>query len=94
MSTDKRLVIVEWIDAGCDSSWQNEGTVLTCPKVWTSGWLLHQDEETVMIGATVCANGDFNQTMTIPSGMVKQILDLQSPVNPDGLKIIALSLAS
>ena len=94
MTTDKRLVIVTWIDAGCDASWQNEGTVLTCPTVYTAGWLLHQDSETIMIGATVCTNGDFNQTMTIPAGMIREIVDLASPALPIDRTISTTLMAS
>jgi hypothetical protein len=74
--TDKRLVIVEWTDAACDASWQNEGTILTPSKVYTAGWLLHEDAEHIMVAGTIAQSGDFNQTMTIPASMVTSMKDV------------------
>jgi len=75
---DKPLVIVEWTDAGCDSSWQTPGTILTPSKCHTAGWLLHQDDDMLMVAATFTENGDFNQTMSIPRGMVVKVENVTS----------------
>lgn len=71
--TDKRHVVVTWLDASCDSSWQDPGTILTPTKCFTTGWLLHEDEGALMIAATMSEDGGFNQTMTIPRGMVLEM---------------------
>lgn len=73
--TNKRLVIVEWLDAACDSSWQTEPTQFVPAKVTTVGWLWQEDDEIVVVVATVGDDGSFNQTMAIPRGMVTSIRD-------------------
>lgn len=74
----KRLVIVEWIDATANSSWQDSGTVISPIKAWTSGFLIHEEDGFVMVSGTVSEDGGFNQTMTIPRGMVASIRDIVS----------------
>lgn len=74
----KRLVIVEWLDAACNSSWQDAGTVITPVKIWTAGFLLHEDEGHVMVSGSVSEDGGFNQSMTVPRGMVTSIKDVLS----------------
>lgn len=76
---DRRLVMVEWTDAGCDASWQTHGSLLTPSKCMTVGWLMHEDTEFLLVAATVSiASGDFNQSMSIPTGMVVSIKDISS----------------
>lgn len=76
MVSEKKLVLVEWTDAGCDSSWQTQGSILTPLTVHTAGFLQHEEDTFLMIAGTITETGDFNQTMTIPRGMVVSIKDL------------------
>jgi hypothetical protein len=77
MSEVKRLVLVEWMDACCNSGWQDDGTVIAPVKCFTAGWLWHEDELSVMIVGTMQDDcGAFNQTMVIPKGMVLTTKDL------------------
>lgn len=74
--SEKRLVLVEWTDAGCDASWQTKDSILTPATVHTAGWLYHEEEAFIMVTGTITESGDFNQTMSIPRGMVVSIKDL------------------
>jgi len=47
--SDKPLVIVEWRDIIATSGWEQE---LTCPTLFTLGWLISEDEDTVVIANT------------------------------------------
>lgn len=51
MSTeeDKKLVIVEWRDIIATSGWEQD---LSCPTLFTVGWLISQDNETILIANT------------------------------------------
>jgi hypothetical protein len=77
--SDKRIVAVEWLDAGCDSAWQGAGSLVTPVTCWTVGWLWHEDESMVLIVGTCNAAGDFNQSMAIPRGMVLTLKDVGTP---------------
>lgn len=76
MTNDKKLVLVEWTDAGCDATWQVKDSILTPTIVHTVGFLYHEEDTFLMITGTITETGDFNQTMTIPRGMVVSIKDL------------------
>jgi hypothetical protein len=76
MWEDKRQVIVEWMDACCDSSWQTADSIVTPSPCVTMGWLWHEDDAFIMVAATATSSGDFNQTMCIPRGMITKIVDL------------------
>jgi hypothetical protein len=73
---DKRLVMVEWLDAACNASWQDDGAILPTVKVWTAGFLTHEEEAFVMISGSVSEDGGFNQTMSIPRGMLVSMKDV------------------
>lgn len=73
---DKRLVIVTWQDAACDNSWRTGDTVIDPSICWTAGWLYHESPECIMIVGTIADGGDFNQSMTIPAGMITSMKDV------------------
>jgi hypothetical protein len=47
---DKPLVIVEWRDIIATSGWEQE---ISCPTLFTLGWLISQDDDTTIIANTV-----------------------------------------
>ena len=47
---EKELVIVEWRDIIATSGWEQE---ITCPTIFTLGWLVSQDDNTITIANTV-----------------------------------------
>ncbi len=46
---DKPLVIVEWRDIIATSGWERE---ISCPTLFTVGWLISQDNDSVIIANT------------------------------------------
>jgi hypothetical protein len=74
--TEKRHVIVEWLDANCDSSWQPPDHIIEPAKCFTCGWVQHENKIFIQIAGTVAEDGNYNQSMTIPRGMVVSIKDL------------------
>ncbi len=55
--SDKPLVIVEWRDIIATSGWEQE---ISCPTLFTLGWLISQDDDTTIIANTVDFD-DFNE---------------------------------
>ena len=47
--SDKPLVIVEWRDIIATSGWEQE---ISCPTLFTVGWLVSQDDDTIVIANT------------------------------------------
>ena len=48
--SDKPLVIVEWRDIIATAGWEQE---ISCPTIFTLGWLISQDDNTTIIANTV-----------------------------------------
>jgi hypothetical protein len=46
---EKPLVIVEWRDIIATSGWEQE---ISCPTLFTVGWLVSQDDDTIVIANT------------------------------------------
>ena len=46
---EKELVIVEWRDIIATSGWEQE---ISCPTLFSVGWLVSQDDDTVLIANT------------------------------------------
>jgi hypothetical protein len=76
---DRRLILVEWKDAACDSSWQSADTSFKPAMCWTIGLVVQDDEEVLAIAGTITEGGDINQVMIIPRGMVTSIEDITKP---------------
>ena len=47
--SEKPLVIVEWRDIIATSGWEQE---ISCPTLFTVGWLVSQDDDTILIANT------------------------------------------
>ena len=47
---EKELVIVEWRDIIATSGWEQE---ISCPTFFTLGWLISQDDDTIVIANTL-----------------------------------------
>jgi hypothetical protein len=73
---DHRLVIVSWDDANCLGVWADPSQIVEPSKCQTVGWLLRDEEGYVQIVATMAEDGQYNQSMTIPRGMVTSIKDV------------------
>lgn len=71
-----RLVIVEWLDANCIGEWTSPNNWVEPAKCKTIGWVHKDDETYVQIVATLAEDGDYNQSMTIPKGMVTSMKDV------------------
>jgi hypothetical protein len=69
------LKIVEWLDATCISAWCAAGTPLEPIKAVTCGFVLHEDETYIQLAGTVAQDGEYNQCMTIPKGMILSVKD-------------------
>ena len=48
--SDKPLVIVEWRDIIATAGWEQE---LSCPTLFSVGWLVNADDDTVVIANTL-----------------------------------------
>jgi hypothetical protein len=73
--TDKPLKIVEWLDAVCVSAWYQPEQPLEPIKAISVGFVLHDDDVYIQLAGTVATDGEYNQCMTIPKGMVLSVRD-------------------
>lgn len=64
------LVEIVWRDAAADAGWREPGTKHVAPKIRTVGWLVHHDKHCATVATSVCPDGHYNGTMTIPAGMI------------------------
>jgi hypothetical protein len=71
----KPIKIVEWLDAVCISQWAAANSPLEPIKAVTVGYVLHDDETYIQLAGTVASDGEYNQCMTIPKGMVLSVKD-------------------
>jgi hypothetical protein len=78
MSDKPRLVIVSWDDANCLGVWADSTHWVEPSKCETVGWLHRDEEGYVQLVATLAEDGQYNQSMTIPRGMVKDIRDVET----------------
>ena len=46
---EKELVVVEWRDIIATAGWEQE---ISCPTLFSVGWLISQDDDTILIGNT------------------------------------------
>lgn len=84
---EKELVIVEWRDIIATSGWEQE---ITCPTIFTLGWLISQDDNTITIANTVDFDdftGDSRPPVyyglhAFPSGAVVEIHRIQKGSYP------------
>lgn len=84
---EKELVIVEWRDIIATSGWEQE---ITCPTIFTLGWLVSQDDNTITIANTVDFDdftGDSRPPVyyglhAFPSGAVVEIHRIQKGSYP------------
>jgi hypothetical protein len=65
-----RLVVVEWVDAVAVGSWCNATHRQEPIKAKSCGWVLHSDKNYIQLAGTLAVDGEWNQSMTIPKGMV------------------------
>jgi hypothetical protein len=72
---EKPIKIVEWLDAVCVSQWCGATQPLEPIKAITVGYVLHDDETYIQLAGTVASDGEYNQCMTIPKGMVLSVKD-------------------
>lgn len=72
-----KAVIVEWKDAKHGYGWQGGNLLVTVdlPSVFSIGWLLEKNRDGVVLAQT-WHEQNHAQTITIPRGMIVQIVDL------------------
>ena len=46
---EKELVVIEWRDIIATAGWEQE---ISCPTLFTVGWLISQDDDTIVIANT------------------------------------------
>jgi hypothetical protein len=74
--SDFPLKEVTWLDAVALSQWMAAGAVQEPIRAVTIGYVLHEDETYIQLAGTVATDGEYNQSMTIPKGMVLSIKEL------------------
>ena len=72
----KRMVVVEWLDAVALAQWCAANNLQEPMNAKTIGWVIHDDETYIQVAATIATDGEYNQSMTIPKGMVASIKDV------------------
>ena len=74
-----RPVLVEWDDAAGGSGW--EPTARTARRktlrVRTAGWLLKRTRKRLVIGLSLCENGEGDGCMVIPAACVRRVRRLR-----------------
>lgn len=79
MSTEHKLVLIEWVDSyGCSSDWRSIEGCDPKPTVCRSvGWLVHEDEKCKTIVPHICEQeGQGCGDMTIPTEAIKSVVAL------------------
>ena len=88
---DKPLVIVEWRDIIATSGWEQE---ISCPTLFTVGWLVNQDDDTTTIANTLDPDDFTGENRppvyyglhAFPSGAVVEVHHIQKGSYPISLE--------
>ena len=80
----KELVIVEWRDIVATAGWEQEPT---CPTLFTVGWLIREDKDSISIASTKDPTESQDQTPyygfhVFPSGAVVRLLRIDEDSYP------------
>lgn len=78
MVTNERYVEVEWYDAVSRNTWWS-GDPDARPKPLrcvTRGWVVYEDNQGVVVCGTFTDDGDWGETICIPTGLTTKIRDL------------------
>jgi hypothetical protein len=78
----KKLKVVEWLDAVCQSHWCGPGQPLEPIKAVSIGWVLHEDDVYIQLAGTIATDGEYNQCMTIPAPMIQNIREITVAPKP------------
>jgi len=91
---EKELVVVEWRDIIATSGWEQE---ISCPTLFTVGWLISEDEDTILIANTkdpddFTGEGKYDPPIyyglhAFPSGAVLSISRIPSESYPTSAQI-------
>ena len=84
---EKELVIVEWRDIIATSGWEQE---ISCPTLFTLGWLISQDDDTIVIANTLDPDDFMGENHppvyyglhAFPSGAVVEVHRIQKDSYP------------
>lgn len=71
-----KLVIVRWLDAVSENTWTDVKDLDAPHEILSAGWLIVDNTKQVSVAASVSAvdqDGDINNIITIPRGMVVDI---------------------
>ena len=88
---NKPLVIVEWRDIIATSGWEQE---ISCPTLFTLGWLISQDDDTIVIANTLDPDDFMGENRppvyyglhAFPSGAVVEVHHIQKGSYPISLE--------
>ena len=69
-----RLVVIEWLDIYATSGWEKIDEVEP-QRIWTVGYLVHQDKKVVKIATTKDEKGEWYGFHAFPAGCVVSIKD-------------------
>lgn len=67
-----KLVTIEWRDILGTSGWEKPSEV-TPPTFWTTGYLIHKDEDVIKVAHTKDEKGEWSGITAFPPGCVKRI---------------------
>lgn len=75
MATTLRLVKIDWLDAVASTGWQSDSVE---PTVNTSvGYVVYETEEYTQLAGTIDSQSSYyNNSITIPAGMILEVKDL------------------
>jgi len=88
---NKPLVIVEWRDIIATSGWEQD---ISCPTLFTLGWLISQDDDTITIANTLDPDDFMGENRppvyyglhAFPSGAVVEVHHIQKGSYPISLE--------
>lgn len=62
----QRLVLVGWIDAATQPGWRNEPWEPDLSRCVSAGWLIGEDDEAILLGASASDADAFGERTSIP----------------------------
>lgn len=78
-----KFVEVEWLDANSGSGWEELKDIPQPARVLTRGWLISETLDGITVAGTWSPSEgcnrheEFNQTISIPNGMLVELRDLE-----------------
>lgn len=71
-----KLVRVEWADALAEHGWRKVEDISGPSPIVTVGFLAREDDTAVVVCASATEDGEWNNCMVVPRGMITKITEL------------------